>query len=100
MTTPEQLAAAGNSWGLFRSALAAGELRTEAEQNVPASARALEGARMVLDRTVGNPLPDAVLARIRALRIRENAFIQIVIRRRRSARASRPPTSPRSTRSA
>jgi hypothetical protein len=77
VTTPEQLAAAGNSWGLFRSALAAAELRTEAENNVPASGRALDGARMVLDRTVGNPLPDAVLARIRALRIRENAYIQI-----------------------
>jgi tetratricopeptide (TPR) repeat protein len=77
VTTPEQLAAAGNSWGLFRSALAAAELRGEHENNVPASGRALEGARMVLDRTIGNPLPDAVLARIRALRIRENAFIQI-----------------------
>ncbi|HTJ41174.1 MAG TPA: hypothetical protein VL463_03735 [Kofleriaceae bacterium] len=75
--TPTRLATEGNSWGLFRSALAASEYRTETENNVPVSSRAIEGARMVLDRTVGNPLPDAVLARVRALRLRENAFIQI-----------------------
>jgi tetratricopeptide (TPR) repeat protein len=77
VTVPEALASQGNSWGLFRAALAATELRTEAENHVPVPARALEAAIMVLDRTLGNPLADAVLCRIRALRIRENAFIQI-----------------------
>jgi tetratricopeptide (TPR) repeat protein len=74
---PEELASQGNSWGLFRAALAATELRNDSENHVPVPARALEAAIMVLDRTLGNPLPDAVLCRIRALRIRENAFIQI-----------------------
>jgi tetratricopeptide (TPR) repeat protein len=74
---PEELAAQGNSWGLFRAALAATELRSDADNHVPVPARALEAALMVLDRSAGNTLPDAVLCRLRALRIRENAFIQI-----------------------
>ncbi|MNC96433.1 hypothetical protein D3C83_138010 [compost metagenome] len=32
---------------------------------------------MVLDRTLGNPVPHAAMCRIRALKVRENAFIQI-----------------------
>ncbi len=73
----EQMAISGNSWGLFRAALAASEFRFDSDNNVPVPGKALDGALMVLDRTIGNPLPDACLARIRALRIRENAFIQI-----------------------
>jgi len=75
--TPESLASQGNSWALFRAALAATEFRTEADNNHPVTARALEAALMVLDRSAGNPLADAALCRMRALRIRENAFIQI-----------------------
>ncbi len=74
MVTPEQLAASGNSWGLFRAALQASELRADGD-TVPA--KALEAALMVLDRTIGNPIPDAALCRTRALRLREAAFIQI-----------------------
>jgi hypothetical protein len=62
---------------LFRAALAASEMRFDSDNNAPATAKALEAAHMVLQRTIGNPLPDALLARVRALRIRENAFIQI-----------------------
>ena len=78
MARAEELATQPTAtWGQFRAALAATEFRYESDNNVPAPGRALEAARMVLDRTVGNPLPDAVLARIRALHIRENAFIQL-----------------------
>jgi tetratricopeptide (TPR) repeat protein len=77
MQLAEELATHGNSWGLFRAALASSEFRYESDNNVPVPGKALEAARMVLERTVGNPLPDATLARIRALRMRENAFIQI-----------------------
>jgi hypothetical protein len=75
--TPTRLATEGNSWGLFRSALAATELRSEADNLAPVPTRALEAALMVLERSAGNTLADAVLCRLRALRIRENAFIQI-----------------------
>jgi len=77
LKTPEQLATSGNSWGLFRAALTANEFRYESENHVPVNGRALEAAQMVLERTVGNSLPDACVCRIRALRLRENAFIQI-----------------------
>ncbi|MCE9578271.1 MAG: hypothetical protein K8W52_34410 [Deltaproteobacteria bacterium] len=77
MATPEALAVAGNSWGLFRAALTAAEFRAPADNASPVPPRALAAATMVLERTVGNRLPDAVLCRLRALRIRENAFIQI-----------------------
>ena len=65
------------SWGVARVALAACELRTEDEGGVPVSPRALGGALAILGRTQGATHADAVLARIRALRIRDNAFIQI-----------------------
>ena len=74
---PEQLAAAGNSWGLFRAALTASELRGDGEATVAVTGRALEAALMVLDRTVGNAIPHAAMCRIRALKVRENAFIQV-----------------------
>jgi len=74
---PEQLAAAGNSWGLFRAALTASELRGDGEATVLVTSKALEAALMVLDRTLGNPIADAAMCRIRALKVRENAFIQI-----------------------
>ena len=77
LLTVERLAAAGDSWGLFRAALAATERRSTADNAVPVPRRALDAARMVLDRSVGAAVPDAVLARIRALRVRENGFIQI-----------------------
>ncbi len=41
------------------------------------SPRALDAAVAMLGRTEGATNPDATLARIRALRIRDNAFIQI-----------------------
>jgi tetratricopeptide (TPR) repeat protein len=77
MATPEALAIAGNSWGLFRAALAAAEFRAPADNASPVPPRALAAATMVLERSAGHRLPDAVMCRLRALRIRENAFIQI-----------------------
>jgi tetratricopeptide (TPR) repeat protein len=65
------------SWGVTRAALAACEFRTHEESGIPVSPRALEAAVAVLARTAGATNHDAVLARIRALRIRDNAFIQI-----------------------
>ena len=65
------------SWGITRAALAANEFRTQDENGIPVAPRALEAAVAVLARTVGALHPDAALARIRALRIRDNAFIQI-----------------------
>lgn len=65
------------SWGVARVALAACELRTDDENGIPVSPRAIDGALAVLGRSQGATQPDAVLARIRALRIRDNAFIQI-----------------------
>jgi hypothetical protein len=60
-----------------RAALAASEYRTDVENTAPVSARAIEAARLALERTIGTTDPHAALARIRALRLRENAFIQI-----------------------
>ncbi|HEY5952413.1 MAG TPA: hypothetical protein VIV40_43240 [Kofleriaceae bacterium] len=65
------------SWGITRAALAACEFRTADENGIPVAPRALEAAVAVLGRTIGASEPHAVLARIRALRIRDNAFIQI-----------------------
>jgi tetratricopeptide (TPR) repeat protein len=68
---------ASPAWGVVRAALAASEFRTEDESGIPVSPRAIDGALSVLGRTQGATVPEAVLARIRALRIRDNAFIQI-----------------------
>lgn len=65
------------SWGVARIALAACEFRTDDESGLPVSPRAIDGAIAILGRTLGATEPDAVLARIRALRIRDDAFIQI-----------------------
>ncbi|MEJ7599332.1 MAG: hypothetical protein WKG01_15605 [Kofleriaceae bacterium] len=65
------------SWGIARVALAACEFRTADESGIPVAPRALDGAVAILGRTEGAMHPEAVLARIRALRIRDNAFIQI-----------------------
>jgi tetratricopeptide (TPR) repeat protein len=65
------------SWGIARVALAACEVRRDDESGIPVSPRALDAAVVVLARSEGATQPDAVLARIRALRIRDNAFIQI-----------------------
>ena len=65
------------SWGITRAALAACEFRTQDENGIPVAPRALEAAVAVLGRTAGALHPDATLARMRALRIRDNAFIQI-----------------------
>ena len=73
---PEQLARDAMSWGLARAALAAAELRRPDDVGV-VPGRVLEAAARMLDRTIAAQAPDAVLCRIRALRIRENAFIQI-----------------------
>ena len=65
------------SWSITRAALAACEFRSEDESGIPVPPRALDAAAGVLARTVGATQIDAVLARIRALRIRDNAFVQI-----------------------
>ena len=65
------------SWGIARVALLACEFRKEDESGIPVSPRAIDGALAILARTQGQTHPDAVLARIRALRVRDNAFIQI-----------------------
>jgi tetratricopeptide (TPR) repeat protein len=65
------------SWGIARTALAACEVRRDDETGVPVSPRALEAAITILRRSEGATDPEAVLARIRALKIRDNAFIQI-----------------------
>ena len=65
------------SWSITRAALAACEFRKEDESGIPVSPRALEAAVAVLSRTEGATNVEAVLARVRALRIRDNAFIQI-----------------------
>ena len=54
-----------------------GEFRTDDENGIPVAPRALDAALEVLGRTEGATAADAVLARIRALRIRDNAYIQI-----------------------
>jgi Flp pilus assembly protein TadD len=66
-----------SSWGVARAALLACEFRTDDENGIPVSPRAIDGAVAILGRTAGATHPDAVLARIAALRIRDNAFIQI-----------------------
>ena len=75
----EQLVSAitSPSWTIARAALAANEFRTDDENGIPVAPRALEAALDVLARSAGSQSVDAVLARIRALRIRDNAFIQI-----------------------
>ena len=65
------------SWGIARVALAASEFRTDDESGIPVAPRALDAAVAILGRSEGTTNPEATLARIRALRIRDNAFIQI-----------------------
>lgn len=65
------------SWGIARVALAACEFRTEDESGIPVAPRALDAAVAMLGRTEGTTHLEATLARIRALHIRDNAFIQI-----------------------
>lgn len=65
------------SWGIARVALMANEFRGEDESGIPVAPRALDAAVAILGRTEGTTNPDATLARVRALRIRDNAFIQI-----------------------
>lgn len=65
------------SWGIARVALAACEFRKDDESGIPVSPRALDAAVAMLARTEGTTNPEATLARLRALRIRDNAFIQI-----------------------
>lgn len=65
------------SWPIARAALAACDFRSEIENAIPVSPRALEAAIAVLGRSRGSTQHDAVLARIQAMRIRENAYIQI-----------------------
>jgi len=65
------------SWGIAGVALAACEFRSRDHSGIPVAPRALEAALVILGRTAGAIQPEAVLARIRALRIRDNAFIQI-----------------------
>ncbi|MGE3543879.1 MAG: hypothetical protein AB7L28_08095, partial [Kofleriaceae bacterium] len=64
------------SWSIARVALAACEFRTLDDNGMPVPARALEAALALLVRSEGTSDPEATLARIRALRIRDNAYIQ------------------------
>jgi tetratricopeptide (TPR) repeat protein len=75
----EQLTSAitSPSWSIARAALAACEFRTEDENGIPVAPRALDAALEILGRSAGTTAIDAVLARIRAMRIRDNAYIQI-----------------------
>ena len=68
---------ANPSWPIARAALCACEFRTETEHGIPVSPRALDAALVALARSRGETTCDAVLARIHALRIRENAYIQV-----------------------
>lgn len=65
------------SWMRVRSALTATEFRRPEENGVPVTAQAIEAAKQVLARSIGCLGVDAALCRIRALRIRDNAFVQI-----------------------
>jgi hypothetical protein len=65
------------AWARVRLELADSERRGDQEAQVPVAGRALEMAQSVLDRTAGTTDSDACAARIRALRLRESAFIQI-----------------------
>jgi len=65
------------SWGIARVALAACEFRGDDDSGIPVAPRALDAAVAILARTAGTTEPEATLARLRALRIRDNAFIQI-----------------------
>ncbi len=65
------------AWGIARVALTACEFRKDDESGLAIAPRALDAAVAILGRTEGALHPEAVLARIRALRIRDNAFIQI-----------------------
>ena len=72
-----QAAVTSPSWGVTRAALIASEFRKDEESGIPVAPRALDAAVSVLGRSEGATSTDAVLARIRALRIRDNAFIQL-----------------------
>jgi hypothetical protein len=65
------------SWGIARAALAACEFRPGDDSGLPVAPRALDAAAAILARTGGATEPGAALARIQALRIRDNAFIQL-----------------------
>ena len=73
----ERFATGGASWGLQRALLSASELRAERDAQVPVTGKALELAQVILGRSTGATDPDACACRIRAMRLRESAFIQI-----------------------
>lgn len=62
---------------LGRAALAATELRTEAENDVRVTDRCAQAALAMLDRTAGANEPDAILGRLHAMRIREHMLFAI-----------------------
>jgi tetratricopeptide (TPR) repeat protein len=66
-----------DSWMRVRAALAASEFRRSEESGVPVAAAAIEAAKQVLVRSLGGLSIEAALCRARALRIRDNAFVQI-----------------------
>lgn len=70
-------AIASPSWGVALVALVACEFRTDDDSGIPVAPRALDAALTILGRTEGATDAEAALARVRALRIRDNAFIQI-----------------------
>ena len=84
----QALAREGDSWVLFRAAMAASEMRLGPD--APAvSSTALAAADHVLERSAGATNADAALAHIRALRVIENAHICV---------DPPPPLGPRLTR--
>lgn len=73
----QTLAAEGDSWQLFRAAMAASETRTGSPDEPPVPSAALAAADHVLEKSAGATSTDAVLAHIRALRVMEDAHIGV-----------------------
>ncbi|MBK9071617.1 MAG: hypothetical protein IPL79_11540 [Myxococcales bacterium] len=73
----QDLAASGNSWALFRAALAATLYRSPEEGSLPVTSAALHAAKMVLERSAGTTHRDGVLCRLDALLLRDQAYLHI-----------------------
>jgi tetratricopeptide (TPR) repeat protein len=71
--TPQQLAQSAQSWKTLRAALVACAFRDEANNAVAVMPAAKDAARWVLQSSAGALDPDAIFARMQALKIREDA---------------------------
>jgi tetratricopeptide (TPR) repeat protein len=67
------IASTGENWGLWRAMVAASEFRYESDNQVPVAPYALEVAARALDGTAGQTDVDAILCRVHALRVLEDA---------------------------